>query len=530
MEAPAQSPQESDSPGYQHSYLTHDQILVVLVGLMAGMLLAALDQSIVNVALPQIVSDLGGLNQLSWVVTAYLLTSTAVTPLWGKISDLYGRRIIFQLAIGIFIVGSALCGIAQDLPQLIVFRAIQGIGGGGLMAIAFAIIGDIIPPRDRGRYQGYFGAVFGLSSVAGPLLGGWITDAINWRWIFYINLPVGVAALIITSMALKIPVVRREHSVDYVGASLIVAAVSSLLLYLNWAGERYGWQSAGPVALMALSIAFAVIFVLVEQRAKEPIIPMRLFRNSVFSIGTSFSFLIGISMFGALVFMPLFFQAVKGMSPTMSGLATVPSVIGIVSTSIISGQIISRTGRYKFFPIVGSALFAFALFLMSTLERGTPYPQIAVYAFLIGAGLGLTMQTITTAVQNSVDFRDMGSATSSVTFSRSLGGAIGTALLGAIFGTTLARSLREDLPANPDPVATDLNPNNIDAIAALSEPVKGIVLTAYTHAIDTVFLWAIPFALVALAISFGLKELRLRTGLEDAPAPSIPNDVAIAND
>jgi EmrB/QacA subfamily drug resistance transporter len=517
MEAEGQVTHRDDS-GAEHAFLSHEQILVVVIGLLAGMLLAALDQSIVNVALPQIVSDLGGLNHLSWVVTAYLLTSTAVTPLWGKISDLYGRRVIFQAAITIFLIGSALCGIAQDLPQLIAFRALQGIGGGGLFAIAFAIIGDIIPPRDRGRYQGYFGAVFGLSSVAGPLLGGWLTDAISWRWIFYINLPVGIAALIITSLALKIPVQRREHSIDYLGATLIVASVSSLLLYLNWAGERYGWQSAGPVALLLLSFALAGLFVYIEMHAREPIIPMRLFRNSVFSIGTAYSFLVGIAMFGALVFLPLFFQAVKGMSPTNSGLATVPSVFGIVTASILSGQIISRTGRYKIFPILGSTIFAIALLCMSTIGRDTPYVVIAIFAFFVGGGLGLTMQTITTAVQNSVDFRDMGAATSSVTFSRSLGGSIGTAFLGAIFGTTLARTLREDLAVTGNTSVASINANDIDAIHALTEPVKGIVLDSYSHAIDTIFLWSAPFAILAFFLSFGLKELRLRTGREDTTA------------
>jgi EmrB/QacA subfamily drug resistance transporter len=510
----------------EHDYLSHEQVIIVIIGLMAGMLLAALDQSIVNVALPQIVSDLGGLNHLSWVITAYLLTSTAVTPLWGKISDLYGRRIIFQLAICIFIVGSALCGLSQNLPELIVFRALQGIGGGGLMSIAFAIIGDIIPARDRGRYQGYFGAVFGLSSVAGPLLGGWLTDAVNWRWIFYINLPVGIAALVITTYALKIPVVRRDHTVDYIGASLIVASVSALLLYLNWAGERYGWQSAGPVALLLLSIVLALVFILVEKRSPEPILPLRLFRNDVFSVGSAFSFVIGISMFGALVFMPLFFQAVKGMSPTRSGLATVPAVAGIMLTSIVSGQLISRTGRYKIYPIFGSVIFSISLFMMSTLERDTPYALIAVYIFFLGAGLGLTMQTITTAVQNSVEFRDMGIATSAVSFGRSLGGAIGTAFLGAIFGTTLASKLREDFPAEN---SLSIDPNNIDAIHALTDPVKSIVLDAYTLSIDRIFLWAVPFAVIGVALSFALKELRLRTG-QDGKATSAAPRVPVAAD
>jgi EmrB/QacA subfamily drug resistance transporter len=494
---------------------------------MTGMLLAALDQSIVNVALPQIVSDLGGLNHLSWVITAYLLTSTAVTPLWGKISDLYGRRLIFQIAITIFIVGSALCGLAQNLPELIAFRAFQGIGGGGLFSIAFATIGDIIPARERGRYQGYFGAVFGLSSVAGPLLGGWLTDAVNWRWIFYINLPLGIAALVITSYALKIPVVRRNHTIDYTGALLIVASVSSILLYLNWAGDRYGWRSAGPVALLTLSIVLAVVFVWAESRSPEPILPLRLFRNQVFSVGSAFSFVLGIAMFGAMVFMPLYFQAVKGMSPTRSGLATVPAVIGIMSMSIISGQLISRSGRYKIFPILGSAIFTVALLLLSTIEKDTPYVQMAVYIFLLGSGLGLTMQTLTTAVQNSVEFRDMGVATSAVSFGRSLGGAIGTAFLGAVFGTTLAGYLGDHLPKD-QPLTVD--PNDIDAIHLMTGPIKDVVLNGYTEAIATVFLWGVPFGVIGIILSFSLKELRLRTGSDVKVAASSPKMAGSADD
>jgi len=521
--APTVPPGTSDE---EHSYLSHEQVLVVLVGLMTGMLLAALDQSIVNVALPQIVSDLGGLNHLSWVITAYLLTSTATTPLWGKISDLYGRRLIFQIAITIFIVGSALCGLSQNLPELIVFRAFQGIGGGGLFSIAFATIGDIIPARDRGRYQGYFGAVFGLSSVAGPLLGGWLTDAVNWRWIFYINLPLGIAALVITSYALKIPVVRRNHTIDYSGALLIVASVSAILLYLNWAGERYGWQSLGPLALLTLSIILAVIFIWVESRSPEPILPLRLFRNPVFSVGSAFSFVLGIAMFGAMVFMPLYFQAVKGMSPTRSGLATVPAVLGIMSMSIISGQLISRTGRYRIFPILGSIIFTCALGLMTTVATDTPYALMAVYIFLLGAGLGLTMQTLTTAVQNSVEFRDMGVATSAVSFGRSLGGAIGTAFLGAIFGTTLSRYLGNHLDSSQ---SLDLDPNDIDAIRLMSGQVRDIVLAGYSEAIGTVFLWGVPFGIIGIILSFRLKELRLRTG-NDRKVVNSSSEAAVAAD
>lgn len=504
---PKQAPPGSDPTGT----FSHQQIMVIIGGLMAGMLLAALDQSIVGTALPVIVSDLGGLNHLSWVVTAYLLTSTAMTPLWGKISDLYGRRIIFQMTIIIFLIGSALCGLSQNMPQLIVFRAIQGIGGGGLMAIAFAIVGDVIPPRERGRYQGYFGAVFGLSSVAGPLLGGWITDTISWRWIFYINVPIGIVALVVTSMALKMPVVKRDHKIDYLGASMIVAGVTSLLLYLNWAGEHYGWTDPNALMLVGLAIVFTVAFVFVEFRAEEPIIPMRLFRNPIFSVGNTFGFLIGFAMFGGAIYLPLYFQAVMGMSPTRSGLAMLPMVIGIFSMSIVSGQLITRTGKYKIYPIIGSVILIASLFLLSTIKMDTAYWVIAIYAYLFGTGLGLAMMTIVTPIQNAVEMRDMGVATSSTTFGRSLGGAIGVALFGAILSTRLSHYLL-DAFSNAGGVAgaAKINSNDVSALQSLTEPARSMVLTAYTHAITDIFLAAIPIIVVALVVVCFLKEIPLR--------------------
>ena len=499
--AKAPSP-ASVSPGDAPVQFTHRQILVILSGLMAGMLLAALDQSIVGTALPRIVSDLGGLNHLSWVVTAYLLTSTAVTPLWGKISDLYGRRIIFQTTIVIFLIGSALCGLAQDMPQLIAFRAIQGVGGGGLMAIAFAIIGDVIPARERGRYQGYFGAVFGLASVAGPLLGGWITDTINWRWIFYINIPIGIVALIVTSMALKMPVIKRDHKIDYLGATTIVAAVTSLLLYLNWAGEHYGWTDPTAHLFIAGAVVFTIAFIFVETRAEEPIIPLRLFRNPIFSVGNAFGFLIGFAMFGGAIYLPLYFQTVQGMSPTRSGLAMLPMVAGMFSMSIISGQLITRTGKYKIYPVIGSSILIVALFLLSTVKVSTDYWAIAIYAYLFGTGLGLAMMTIVTPVQNSVDFRDMGVATSATTFGRTLGGAIGAALFGAIMTSRLGNYLADELGQSFGSATTggEINTNDVQAMQSLAEPVKTEVLTAYTHAITDVFLLAIPVIVVALVV------------------------------
>lgn len=510
-------------------YLPHNKILPIMFAVMAGNFLAALDQSIVGVALPRITSDLGGLEHLSWVVTAYLLTSTAATPLWGKISDLYGRKRIYQTAIAIFLLGSVLAGLAQDMPQLIAFRAIQGIGGGGLMSIGLAIIGDIIPPRERGRYQGFFGAVFGVSAVAGPLIGGWLTDTISWRWIFYINLPVGAVAIFLIATRLHLHMPRRQHRVDYVGAALVVASVSSLLLYVNWAGENWGWGDTRSLGLLGASIAFAIAFVYVELRAAEPIIPMRLLRNDIFTISNAFGFISGLAMFGGIIFLPLYFQGTLGFSPTRSGLAMLPMVVGIFSFSITTGLLITKTGRYKIFPIAGSVLIAIGLFMLSRLHVDTPYWYIAISAFIFGAGLGFTMQPMMVAVQNSVSFRDMGAATSSVTFTRSLGSAIGTAIFGAILNSRLTTHLQEGFAAlggnGPQMTAPTEATNNIQAMQQLDEPVKGIVLGAYTDAITDLFIVAIPIVAVGLIIAFFLREIPLQTGgpptpvREDAPAP-----------
>jgi EmrB/QacA subfamily drug resistance transporter len=518
--AAASDQDQLPEPGMQPNYLSHRQILIVLCGVMAGMLLFALDQGIVGTALPRIVSELGGLNQLSWVVTAYLLTSTASTPLWGKISDLYGRRLIFQVAIVIFLIGSALSGLSQNMPQLILFRALQGVGGGGLFAIALSIIGDVIPPRERGRYQGYFGAVFGVSSVAGPLLGGWLTDGPGWRWIFYINIPVGLAALVVTSMALKMPVVRRQHQIDYLGAAAIVGAVTCLLLYLDWRGNEYGWTEAGSLLLLAGTLFLTAAFVFVERRASEPIIPLRLFRNQVFSVGNAFAFLAGIAMFGTIIFLPVYLQAVKGFSPTQSGLALLPAIIGIFSTSITSGQLITRTGRYKIFPVIGAVVMTGAMVLLSRLDVDTPFWQVAIFEYLFGAGLGFTMQTIVTAVQNSVEYRDMGAATSSTTFFRQMGGSVGAAVFGAVLSSRLAHYLAEQLARagiNPGAGGPPIEANDVQGIQHLAEPVKSIVLGAFTNALDDVFLVGVPFLVIAFLVALALKEMPLRTGGQTTP-------------
>ena len=493
-------------------FLPHRQILVVLSGVAAGMLLAALDQSIVGTALPRIVSEVGGLDKLSWVVTAYLLTSTGATPLWGKISDLYGRRLIFQSAIGIFLLGSVLAGLSQNIGELIAFRAVQGLGGGGLMALAFAIIGDVVPPRERGRYQGYFAAVFGTSSVAGPLLGGFFTDGPGWRWIFWVNVPIGIVSLIVVSLALRMPVIRRDHKIDYLGATLIMAGVSCFLLYLDWAGNDYGWAAPISLALLGGFLVLSALFVYVELRASEPILPMRLFRNQIFAVGNAFGFLAGLAMFGGLIFLPVYLQAVEGMSPTRSGLALLPAVVGIFSTAITSGNLMTKTGRYRIFPIAGGIVLTVALWLLSLIRVDTPYWQVAIYAYAFGAGLGFTMQTITTAIQNAVDRTDMGVATSSATFFRSMGGAIGTAVLGSVLSSRLTHYMAEEFRGIPLPKGgAGIDVNDVQAIQALPLPIKEHVLHAFTNAMDDVFLAGIPFAAIAIVVSLFLKEIPLAT-------------------
>jgi EmrB/QacA subfamily drug resistance transporter len=517
-----------------NGYLSHRQIIIVMVGLMTGMFLSALDQSIVGTALPRITSELGGLDKLSWVVTAYLLTATASTPLWGKISDLYGRRLLFQVAIVTFLVGSLLAGFSQNIEQLIAFRAIQGLGGGGLIALAMATIGDVIPPRERGRYQGYFAAVFGTSSVLGPVLGGWFADGPGWEWIFFINVPIGLVALAVTSAALKIPHVRRDHKIDYLGAAVVVASVSSVLLYTAWAGPELGWTSGTALALLGAGLVLAVLFVLVELRASEPIIPMRLFRNSIFSIANLFGFLIGVAMFGAMIFIPVYLQVVDGMTPTESGLAMLPMVVGIFTTSITAGRLMSRNGRYKIYPIAGAAVVTAALLLLSLLDTDTPYWFAGLAMFVMGLGLGLTMQVLIVVVQNSVDRSDMGVATSSVAFFRQMGGSFGTALFGAVLSSRLAVHLADAFagaPAGTMPPSTgnvEEMANDVQAIRALPDGVQQLVTGAFSDALRDMFLTAVPLVLVALAVAFFLKEVPLgtRQGPAAPTAPTGAEDLA----
>ena len=501
----------SATPSAAPDRMTHREVLVVFSGLMAGMLLAALDQTIVATALPTIVGDLGGLDHLAWVVTAYLLTSTAATPLFGKISDLYGRKRIFQAAIGIFLVGSVLSGMSQTMGQLIAFRAVQGIGGGGLMALSQAIIGDIVSPRERGRYQGYIGSVFALSSVAGPLLGGFFVDQLDWRWVFYVNVPVGAVALFMTTRALRLPARRVEHRVDYLGSALMVAAVTSLLLALIWGGQQYPWGSPIVVGLLVGGLALTGLFIAHERRTPEPVLPLRLFSSRIFTLSSMAAFVVGAGMFGAIVFLPLFLQVVTGASATNSGLLLLPLMLGLLVASVGSGRLISRTGRYKHFPVAGTATMAVGLYLLSTMDVTTTRATTAVFMVVLGLGIGMVMQVLVLAVQNDVAYADLGVATSAASFFRSLGGSVGAAAFGAIMSSRLDHWLERLGPsvaqAGIDPATLQGSPA---AIAALPPEVRQVVAEAFARSISTVFLVAVPFAIVALVLVLLLEEKPLR--------------------
>lgn len=492
---------------------THREILTIFSGLMAGMLLAALDQTIVSTALPTIVGELGGLDHLSWVVTAYLLTTTVSTPLYGKLSDLYGRKVMFQLAIVIFLTGSVLCGLAQNLGQLILFRGIQGVGGGGLMAMAFAIIGDVVSPRERGRYTGYLGAVFAVSSVAGPLLGGFFVDHLSWRWVFYVNVPVAVVALMVTSSVLTLPFTRRDHRIDFEGAGLLVAGVSALLLALVWGGGEHPWGSATISGLLAAAALLLATFVAWERRAEEPILPMRLFTERVFTTGVLLSFVVGCAMFGAIVFLPLFLQVVTGASATSSGLLLMPLMAGLMTTSIGSGRLIARTGSYRAWPVGGMLVSAVGMGLLSTMDASTDRFTSSAYMLVLGLGIGMVMQVLVLAVQNASEPGDMGVVTSAVNFFRSLGGSFGIAVFGAIFSALLTNRLGAYLPggalagAGFDPESLSASPERLRTLPPeLLEP----TVRALSDAVTAVFLYAVPMLLLGFLVSLALPDLPLR--------------------
>jgi EmrB/QacA subfamily drug resistance transporter len=481
------------------SYGVGRETRIVFGALVLAMLLAVLDQTILATALPTIVGDLGGLDHLSWVVTAYLLASTASTPIWGRLSDLYGRKRLFQAAIVIFVVGSALCGIAQNIGELIGFRVFQGLAAGGLMTLAMAIVGDLVSARERGRYQGYIQATFLGAAIAGPLIGGLLVDHLSWRWVFYVNVPLGIVALLVIGAVLQLPVERTQHRIDYSGAALLAAAVTSLLLVTVWGGRQYAWSSAEIVGLAVVAVVLLGAFLFQERRAAEPILPLRLFRDPVFTVVSATLFVATCSLFAAIVFLPLFLQIVNGQSATDSGLLLLPLLIPSTIATIVAGRLIVRTGRYKIFPVTGLTLMTLGLALMSTMDSGTSRTTTSAFMTVFGLGFGMVSQVLVLAIQNSVEQRDLGIATASANFFRALGGAIGVAVFGAIFTAELV-----------GPVDAERLQSSPHEIRNLAPALHERMVDATAHATQSVFLVAPVIAAVGVAVVLFLKEYPLR--------------------
>jgi EmrB/QacA subfamily drug resistance transporter len=527
------SAQVSTASQAPEAAFTHRQILVIMSGLMLGMFLAALDQTIVSTALPTIVGDFHRSDLLSWVITAYLLASTASTPLWGKAGDLYGRKRVFQLAIVVFLLASALCGASQNMYELIAFRGLQGIGGGGLISLAFAIVGDVIPPRERGRYQGYFGAVFGVSSVIGPLAGGFAVDSLSWRYIFYINLPLGIAALIVTNRVLRLPLRKRHVLIDWWGALLLVAGVACILLATQSGGTDYPWGSWHIVGLFGLGGLLLIGFIVREALAPEPILPLELFRMQIFSVSNIVAFVSGVAMFGALAFLPQYLQLVHGVSATESGLLLLPLLMGLLFMSISSGLYISRTGKYRWFPLAGTIGVTTGLALLTQLGAHTSLLVVSLDILVFGCGLGLFMQVLTLVVQNAVPMKQMGVATSSVTFFRSMGGAIGASALGAVLTATIAKELPRFLPSSAlagggNKVAEFVqSPDALDALKLTHPALHEGIIQAYSHGIDRLFLFAVPVSVLSIIVALFIKQVQLR--VSNAPQQLADGGPAAAN-
>lgn len=491
---------------------SHRQILEILSGLMIAMLTSMISMSVVGTALPTIVGELGGQDQYSWVATASMLTMTVSTPLWGKLSDLYGRKLLFQISLAIFVVSSVGAGLSQNMGELIAARAVQGLGVGGLSALAQVILGDIVPPRERGRYSGYMGAVFGISTVAGPLLGGFIvdTDWLGWRWCFFVSVPFALVSFFVIQKVLRIPRVRRDASIDIWGAFTITASASALMLLLSLGGHQFEWNSPWTYVLGAVTVIMLLLAVLGERRAKEPILPPRLFGNRTFVLTSLASLFVGVALFGAMIYLPQYLQIVKGMSPTASGLMTLPMVITMFVSGVVSGKVVTATGRWKLFPVAGLLLVAGSLLLLSRLQVDSSAWLIGTDVAVLGVGLGLTMQILILAAQNGSEIRDLAATTSGVSFFRSLGGAVGVAAFGAILTNRLKDEILSRLPAGAAKGGASMQLGSPESIQHLPEPMRTIILESFTQALETVFFVGVPVALLGFVAVVFLKELPLR--------------------
>ena len=499
------------------------EVLIVLPGLLLAIMLAMLDQLIVSTALPRIVGTLGGVTHQSWVVTAYVLASTITTPLYGKLGDMYGRKRLLVIAIVIFLVGSALSGLAQSIDQLIVFRAVQGLGAGGLLVGAIATLGDLVSPRERGQYMGYMMATMMLAMIAGPLAGGYITDSLSWRWIFYINMPVGGAALLYLAATLHLPRRKVQRRIDYLGAALLAVGATAIVLLTTWGGSQYAWGSPAIIGLALLAVASVAAFCLAETRAAEPVLPLHVFRNRNFTLSSAMSFLVGLMLFGALTFLPLYQQTVQHLSATGSGLMLIPMMFGSMVTTILAGQVTTRTGRYKIFPILGGLGMTAGLLLLTQLGVTTTLVVSGLYFAVLGIGMGFLMNMTTIIVQNSVDPRDMGVASSSRTFFQQIGGSIGVSIFGVIFARNLTAEMRARAPGvHLNAAGGQFNPVTVNRLPAT---IRDDVFFAISHEVQSVFVWAVPSAVAVFVLAWFVKEVPLRGR---APAPEQPAPELVA--